>query len=94
MEALALALTVVVHIVGLAALVGVLLHNDDIGWRDIWPGDDDGGRPRRPDPPPPLPLPDAEQARARLREGGRLQDAYPRPERRPAREPARDPQRV
>ena len=94
MEAVALALTVIVHFVGLIALVGVLLRADGTTWRDIWPRDDDGGRPRSPEPPPPLPLPDAEQARARLREPGRLQDAYPRPERRPAREPDRTPQRA
>ena len=92
-EVLALTLTVVVHLVGLATLVAVLLHNDDIDWRSWWPRDDDDGR-GGPGAPPHPPLPDAARARARMREPARLGDAYPPRERRPAREPLRAPERA
>jgi len=91
-EVLALSLTVLVHFIGLGALVFVLFANDGIDWRSWWPNDDDDGRgpfepdaPRRPGPP----LADAAPGRARLRERGRLADAYPPAARRSAREPAR-----
>ena len=47
-------------------------------------GDRDGG----------VPLPDAGPAPVRLREPGRIADAYPRRERRPAHEPVPAPQRA
>ena len=91
-EVLALSLTVVVHLAGAATLIGLLLSNDEIDWRSWWPRDDDGRDPPEPDEPRPLgPGGDtATPARARLREPGRLADAYPPHERRPAREPERE----
>jgi hypothetical protein len=93
-ELLALGLTVLVHIVGLGTLVYVLLRNDGIDWRSWWPSDDDGHDPPAPDAPhgPPsggdgVPLGDAGAARVRLREPGRLADAYPPAPRRPAHAP-------
>ena len=62
-EVLALALTVLVHVIGMAALVWALLIDDENrpDWRGWWPGGDD-----EPPAPPPsprgrggLPLPDA-----------------------------------
>ena len=52
-EVLALALTVLVHVIGMAALVWALLLDDDNrpDWRGWWPGDDD----EPPAPPPPGP---------------------------------------
>ena len=92
MEVLALSLTVLVHFVGLGALIFVIVRNDGIEWRSWWPGDDDGGGgPPGPDGPRP-PLDDATPSRARLREPGRLADAYPPVARRSAREPS--PERV
>jgi hypothetical protein len=88
-ELVALLLTFLVHLAGLCVLVGALFRNGDGGWRDWWPRDDEpegepGGGP---------PLPDAEQARRRLREPGRLGDAYPRRPRRssPDAQPSRRP---
>ncbi len=56
--------------------------------------DGDGGGPNAPAPPDPsgdrdggIPLPDADQAPVRLREPGRLADAYPRRPRRPEHAP-------
>ena len=90
MEVLALSLTVLVHFIGLGALVFVLFANDGIDWRSWWPDDDDDGRgPPAPEPPRP-PLPDATPGRARLREPGRLADAYPPAARRPDHVPARE----
>ena len=97
-EVLALALTVLVHVIGMAALVWALLLDDDNrpDWRGWWPGGDD-----EPPAPPPqgprggLPLPDAEPSSVRLREPGRLADGHDRPARRPAhpeRTPTRQPQ--
>jgi hypothetical protein len=91
-EVLALTLTVLVHFVGLGALIYVLLHNEGVDWRSWWPNDDDGGHgPSEPDAPHgPPPLGDATPARTRLREPGRIADAYPPAPRRPAREPERE----
>ena len=52
-EVLALALTVLVHVIGMAALVWALLLDDDNrpDWRGWWPGDDDD--PPAPEPPGP-----------------------------------------
>jgi hypothetical protein len=49
-EVAALALTVLVHFIGLGALVYALVLNDEKrgDWRGWWPGDDDG--PERPRP--------------------------------------------
>ena len=87
MELVALALTVLVHFVGLGALVFVLFQGENVDWRSWWPRDDDDG-PGPPTPVGPPPLPDAAPGRARLRESGRLADAYPPPARRPAHAPA------
>jgi hypothetical protein len=99
---LALLITVVVHLLGIVALVWALIDPDAEerpDWRGWWRGDDE-----RPTPPAPvaprgdLPLPAAVPARVRLREPGRLADGYTRPERRPAHvpapAPAREPERV
>jgi hypothetical protein len=93
---LALSLTVLVHFIGLGALVFVLLNNDGIDWRSWWPNDDDGGGPDDPPEPdsPRPPLPDATPARTRLREEGRLADAYPPAPRRPEHVPAPDRERA
>ena len=96
-EVLALALTVLVHVIGMAALVWALLLDDENrpDWRGWWPGDDDDP-PVEPPPGPRgdgLPLRDAEPSAVRLREHGRLADAHPRPSRRPAHAPAREPVR-
>jgi hypothetical protein len=90
-EVAALALTVLVHFVGLSALIYALLSDDEKreDWRGWWPGGDDDG----PQPRPAPPLPDAQPARARLREEGRLADAHPAPPRRPSHAPQRAPQR-
>jgi hypothetical protein len=97
-EVLALALTVLVHVIGMAALVWALLIDDDNrpDWRGWWPGGDDD----EPSAPPPkgprdgLPLPDAQPSKVRMREPGRLADALPRPARRPAHAPERTPERT
>jgi hypothetical protein len=91
-EVLALALTLLVHVIGMAALVWALLADDESrpDWRGWWPGGDD--EPEPPEPPKPrggLPLPDAEPSRVRLRESGRLADARTRPSRRPEHAPER-----
>jgi hypothetical protein len=97
-EVLALTLTVVVHIIGAAGLVAVIVRNEEVDWRSWWPRDDDGpAGPEAPEPPPAggdrLPLPGAAPSGVRLREPGRLADGYPRPSRRPAHapEPEREP---
>jgi hypothetical protein len=94
-EVLALGLTVLVHVVGLAALAWGLLLNEENrpDWRSWWPGDDDQ---EPPDPRPQprdggLPLPDAAPSAVRLREPARLGEGHPRPARRPAHAPARTP---
>ena len=65
-EVLALALTVLVHVIGMAALVWALLLDDDNrpDWRGWWPGDDD-------DPPAPR------AARARAATGCRCATPSP-----------------
>ena len=93
-EVLALLLLLVVHIAGAALLVGVLLRDDDIRWWSRPPDDDGGGPPPGPTTPPDLPMSGATPAPARMREPGRLADAYPRRSRRPEREPARKRERV
>ena len=101
-EVAALLLTLVVHVIGAAALVGALMHGSAPGsWRSWWPTDEDdegrGGQgreepPKRPSPSDGgLPLPDAVPAAVRLREPGRLADAHPRPARRGAPERAPSP---
>lgn len=96
-EILALGITVLVHVLGLAALVWTLLldEEDRPDWRGWWPGGDDD-RPREPSPAPGggLPLADALPSAVRLREPARLSDGYPRPARRPAHPPERVPERV
>jgi hypothetical protein len=98
-EVLALGLTVLVHIVGMAALVWALLLDEDSrpDWRGWWPNDDGDDPPREPEPGPrggDLPLPDAAPSAVRLREPGRLGAGYPQPTRRPAHAPERAPERV
>jgi hypothetical protein len=102
-EALALILTFVVHVLGAAALIAVLIRTEGFDWRSWWPSDDDGPDPPAPEPPDApepsgggLPLPGATPAPVRLRGARRLGDAYPRPARRPAHAPApqRAPDRV
>jgi hypothetical protein len=94
-EVLALALTVLVHVIGMAALVWALLLDDDSrpDWRGWWPGGDDDPPTPPPGPRDGLPMRDAEPSKVRLRQPGRLSDAHPRPARRPAREPERAPAR-
>jgi hypothetical protein len=88
-EALALGITLGIHIVGIFVLVGLLIRTDEDGWRDWWPRDDDDG----PGPDPGPPLPSADPSDVRLREPGRLADARPRAPRRPEHPPQRVPQR-
>jgi hypothetical protein len=89
-EALALGLTFLIHVIGICVLFGLLIRSDDDGgWRDWWPRDDDDG----PEPDPGPPLPSADSSRVRLREPGRLADAHPRAPRRPEHPPERVPQR-
>jgi hypothetical protein len=96
-EILALALTLLVHVIGAGVLIWVLLDGDGIDWRSIFPTDDDGpgpGGPPEPTPPAPprggVPLPDAAPSAVRLREPGRIADAHPRPARRPEHVPERE----
>ena len=97
---LAILLTLVVHVVGLCALLW-FAGPDIVDMFRMRPDDrrDDGGpgfdEPQ--DEPSPSgdgvpPMPDADPAPVRLREPGRLAPHYRR-ERRPAREPERTPQR-
>ena len=86
---MALLLIAVVHIVGAAVLVALLM--DAREWRDWWPRDDRGGGGEDPPSGGGPPLPDAGPADARLRsEHDRLAQRRKRvrsePERRPARE--------
>jgi hypothetical protein len=100
LEVVAIVLTLVVHVLGAAVLVAVLLDGEKIDWRGaLFPRDDDGPGPGF-DPPPappgpdgggilaPTPLPDAAPSPVRLREPGRIGESYPRPARRPAHPPA------
>lgn len=94
-ELLALGLTVVVHVLGITALVWALVldKEDRPDWRG-WLRFDDGDDPpqapwERPrGPGGGLPLPDAAQSDVRLREPGRLGDERPLPPRRPEHPPA------
>jgi hypothetical protein len=106
LEVVAIALTVIVHILGAAVLIAVLLDGEKIDWRGtLFPRDDDGGGgpgwdPPRDDDPgagggvlaPPI-LPDAAPSPVRLREPGRIGEGYPKPARRPAHPPERTPAR-
>ena len=101
LEVVALLLTVVVHILGAAILVSVLLDGEKIDWRStFFPRDDDGGPPRwdppEPDPSPSgsdLPLPTSAPSRFRLRRKPALGTTYPKPPRRPDHTPERTPDR-
>jgi len=86
------------HLVALIALIWMLLRNSDgsidAGW---FLGGSDDDRPREPPAPrrpggDALPLPDAAPSTARLREPGRIADAYSQPARRPKHAPEREPQ--
>jgi hypothetical protein len=97
-EIVAIGLTLLVHVVGLVALIWALVLNEEErpDWRDWWPGRDDDA-PLDPVPSPQgggLPLADATPSVVRLREPARLGDGYPRPARRPAHPPERVPERV
>jgi hypothetical protein len=95
-EVLALSLTVLVHVIGMGALVWALLLDDDSrpDWRGWWPGDDDPADPGPSGPPGgDLPLPDAEPSTVRMRESGRLADRRRWPVRRPEHPPRRVPAR-
>ena len=101
LEVVAIVLTVIVHFLGAAVLVAVLLDGEKIDWRGtLFPRDDDGGG--GPGWEPPVepgptggggvvtpPLPDAGPSPVRLREPGRIREGYPRPSRRPAHAPER-----
>jgi hypothetical protein len=99
LELVAIALTLVVHVVGAIVLVWTLLDGEQIDWRGtLWPRDDDGGGGGPGFEPPrdghggdggggTLPLPDASPSPVRLREPGRIGEGYPRPARRPAHAP-------
>jgi hypothetical protein len=96
-ETAAVLLITVVHLVGVAVLLWLVLGNERVDWRDWWPRDD---RPEPPAPvaPPPsgggLPLAEADPAGVRLRtEHERLADARRR-SRRPEHAPDRSPERV
>lgn len=102
-ELVAIALTLVVHVLGAGVLVWNLVDADEVDWRSLWPRDDDGGGggwdPPGAGPAPDGgsgvaagpgwagPLPEAAQSAVRLREPGRIGDAYPRPARRPEHAP-------
>lgn len=99
LEVVAILLTLLVHILGAAVLVKVLLDGEQIDWRGtLFPRDDDGGPPKW-DPPEPdapdagsgLPLPESSPSRFRLRRKGPA--PYPKPARRPAHAPQRTPDR-
>jgi hypothetical protein len=98
-EVAALALTVLVHFVGIGALVFALVIDEDKrpDWRGWWPRDEED--PRAPEPASgpggaPLPLADAQPSRVRLRDDRRLGDAHRQPARRPAHPPQRTPERT
>jgi hypothetical protein len=99
LEVVAIALTLVVHVLGAIVLVWALLDGEQVDWRGtLWPRDDNGGGGGGPGFEPPrsgdggdgggtLPLPDASPSPVRLREPGRIGEGYPRPARRPAHAP-------
>jgi hypothetical protein len=89
-EVVALALVLVVHVIGGLLLVWALLDDEQrAGWRRRWGRGGDGRQPLPPAPPPTptrapreLPLTGAEPSRVRLRGPDRLADAHePRPRR-------------
>jgi hypothetical protein len=97
-ELLALGLVILVHVVGLAALIWLLLVDEEErpDWRDWWPRDEDD-RPRDPSPDPGgdrLPLADAVPSAVRLRERVPLAAGHRRPARRPTHPPERVPHRT
>lgn len=101
LEVVAILLTLLVHILGAAVLIHVLLDGERIDWRGtLFPRDDDGGPPKW-DPPEPdpsdapggLPLPESSPSRFRLRRKAKLADGYPKPPRRPSHTPDRTPTR-
>jgi hypothetical protein len=101
MELLSIGLVLLVHVLGGAALIYLLVRDSGENVRDWWPSDDDDGGPPLlgPDDTNPrggggaLPLPGAGPSSVRVREGERIAETYPRPARRPAREPERTPTR-
>ena len=101
MELVSIGLVLLVHVLGGAALIYLLVRDSGENVRDWWPSDDDDGGPPLlgPDQRDPrgggdaLPLPEAAPSGVRVREGQRIGDAYPRPPRRPVREPERSPVR-
>jgi len=97
-EILAIGITLLVHVIGLVALVWVLLldQEDRPDWRDWWPRDDDGG-PEAPSPAPRgggLPLAGTRPSAVRLREPAHIGEGYGRPSRRPEHPPERVPDRA
>jgi hypothetical protein len=97
-EVVALAITGLVHILGLGALIWALRLDEEErpDWRDWWPGGGDD-RPLDPSPAPrggDLPLTDALPSAVRMREPARLSDGYTRPPRRPAHQPGQVPERT
>ena len=91
----ALLLMVVVHLIGMGALVWALVLDDENrpDWRG-WFGGDDDEPPAQPTPSPGgdhIPLPDAKPSAVRLRDAGRLADAHRRPPRRPEHLPEPTP---
>jgi hypothetical protein len=91
-EITALLLTVLAHLVGAAVLVANLLDGD-ADWRgSLWPRDDDDRGPEP--PPPPAPPGDGTASPVRLRQHGRIGDAYPPPARRPEHAPEHAPERT
>jgi hypothetical protein len=97
-EVLALGITVLVHVVGLMALVWMLVlePEDRPNWRDWWPGGDDDA-PRAPSDGPrggEVPMRDAVPSAVRLREPVPLGTGRGRRTRRPAHRPERAPQRT
>jgi hypothetical protein len=98
-EILALGITVLVHVVGLGALIWMLMLGEEQrpDWRSWWPGRDDE-RPSGPTAPEPsgggIPLPDGAPSAVRLRQPARLRTGYAAPARRPAHPPERVPEHV
>jgi hypothetical protein len=95
-EVIAIAITVLVHVLGLVVLIWALLLDEEErpDWRGWWPGGEDD-RPLTPSPAPrggDLPLGTALPSAVRLREPARLGEGYARPGRRPAHAPG--PERV
>ena len=95
-EILAIGITLLVHVIGLIALVWTLLLDpeDRPDWRDWWPRDEDD-TPRAPSPVPRgggLPLAETRPSAVRLREPARIGAGYARPSRRPEHPPERLPE--